>query len=123
MSIANLLLKPGFPLAFGVVVTANSVDASGIVTGIPDTTTPLEVQYLQGGPTDTNAVVASVDPANNRRVILTSGPILPGSSNKPWSLRVKAAGRDAFLAVSGESDPAPSVSGVFADPTTPPGPA
>lgn len=123
MSIANIVTRPGFPIAFGVVVTADSVDAGGVVTGTPDLTTPLEFQYLQGGPGDTNAVVASVDPANNRRVILTSGPVLAAGGNKPWSLRVKAAGRNAFLAVTGESQPAPSVSGVFADPANPPGPA
>jgi hypothetical protein len=123
MSIANLVLKPGFPFKLGVIVTANSIDAGGVVTGTPDLDTPLEFQYLQGGSTDSNAVVASVDPSNPRMVVLTSGPVLAAGGNKPWSLRIKAAGRDAFLAVSGESQPAPSVSGVFADPANPPGPA
>lgn len=120
-----ITIHPGAPVAFTVVVTANSVDpATGINSGSVDTTTPLIFEYLQGGPADPAgpAVIASVDPANNRRVICTSGPLQPGQSDRPWSFRVKAAGRTTFLTASGMSQAAPDVSGVSWD-GTPPGPA
>lgn len=118
-----ITIHPGAPIAFTVVVTANSVDlATGINSGAADTTTALTFEYIQGGPTDTNAVVASVDPANNRRVICTAGPIQPGQPDRPWSFRVKAAGRTTFTTASGTSQAAPDVSGVSWD-GTPPGPA
>lgn len=63
MSIANIVTRPGFPIAFGVVVTADSVDAGGVVTGTPDLTTPLEFQYLQGGLAAASAEADKVDAA------------------------------------------------------------
>lgn len=121
----SITIHPGAPVAFTVVVTQNSVDpATGINSGAVDTTTPLTFEYLQGGPSDPAgpAVTASVDPASNRRVICTSGPLQAGASDRPWSFRVKAAGRTAFLTASGMSQAAPDISGVSWDGVAP-GPA
>jgi hypothetical protein len=118
-------IHPGAPVAFLVVVTANSVDPNtGVNTGAVDTTTPLTFEYVQGGPGDptTAAVTASVDPGNNRRVICTAANIQPGQSDRPWSLRVKANGRTSWTVASGTSSAAPDVSGVAWD-GSPPGPA
>jgi hypothetical protein len=122
--ISGVSLVPGVPQAFNVVVLANAVQADGTNPGTPDTTTPITFDGIQNaGPAAPIAVVPSVDPTNNRRVIITTGPgLVAGGTSLPWSFRVKAAGRSGFLTVTGSSAAPADASGVFGD-GNPPGPA
>lgn len=110
----SISLAPGAPQAFIVIVTANAVSVvDGTNPGSVDTTTPLNFEGVQGfGPAAPIGVIASVDPTNNRRVIVTSGALQPGSPDQPWSFRVKAAGRTAFVTASGHTSAPADVSGV-----------
>jgi hypothetical protein len=111
----SVSLLPGQPQAIGVVVTANAVQPDGSNPGIPDTTTPLAFENVQNASGAGAAVIPSVDPGNNRRIIMTPGVLAVGGSPIPWSFRVKATGRTAFVTVSGTTAAPPDVSGVAWD--------
>lgn len=111
----SISLLPGQPQAIGVVVTANSVQPDGTNPGVADTTTALTFENVQNASGANAAVTPSVDPNNNRRVIMTPGALTVGSSSVPWSFRVKAAGRTGFTTVSGTTAAPLDVSGVAWD--------
>jgi len=111
----SIALLPGQPQAIGVVVTANSVQPDGSNPGVVDTTTPLTFENVQNASGASAAVVPTVDPNNNRRVIMTPGALTVGGTPVPWSFRVKAAGRTGFTTVSGSTAAPPDVSGVAWD--------
>lgn len=111
----SIPLLAGQPQAIGVVVTANAVQPDGSNPGVPDTTTPLTFENVQNASGVGAAVVPSVDPGNNRRVIMTPGALAIGASPLPWSFRVKAAGRTTFVTVSGTTAAPLDVSGVAWD--------
>lgn len=114
-TLSTIPLLAGQPQAIGVVVTANAVQLDGSNPGSADTTTPLTFENVQNAAGPSAAVIPSVDPGNNRRVILTPGVLTVGSSSLPWSFRVKAAGRTGFLTVAGSTTAPPDVSGVAWD--------
>jgi hypothetical protein len=111
----SIPLLPGQPQAIGVVVTANAVQPDGSNPGAADTTTPLTLENVQNASGAGAAVVPSVDPGNNRRVIMTPGVLAIGASPLPWSFRIKAAGRTTFTTVSGTTAAPLDVSGVAWD--------
>lgn len=112
----NLVLAAGHPVAISVFVTANGVQPDGTNPGTPDTTTPLSFEAVSGVPA---GVQPSVDPANNRRVILTPGVLQPGGQPVTWGFRIKAAGLTAEVFASGQTNPPADVSGVFWDGAAP----
>lgn len=111
----SITLLPGQPQALGVIVTANAVQPDGSNPGVVDSTTPLTLENGQNAAGANAAVVPSIDPNNNRRVIMTPGALTPGGTSVPWSFRVKAAGRTGFTTVSGTTSAPPDVSGVAWD--------
>ncbi|HEU4727667.1 MAG TPA: hypothetical protein VFT22_07255 [Kofleriaceae bacterium] len=68
-------VSPGHPrFVAGFVLTGNQVNADGTTSPVLDTTTALVVT------TSRSEIVASVDPANNRRVVISaSSNLTPGS--------------------------------------------
>ena len=109
-------LVPGQPQALVVVVTANGVLPDGTNPGVVDTTSLLIFENIQNTPPfATVAATPSIDPNNNRRVIVTPGALPPGSSPLSWSFRIRVAGRTATLPVGGSTTAPPDVSGVFWD--------
>lgn len=121
-TIGPIALLPGAPQAFMVSVTSNGVQPDGTNPGVPDTTATLSFENVQLAAGPTAAVVPSVDPANNRRVIVTTGPgLTPGAAGTtPWSFRVHASGHTSFLTVSGNSTAPANADGVFSDGVTSP---
>ncbi len=111
----SITLLAGQPQAIGVVVTANAVQPDGSNPGVVDTTTALTFENIQNASGTNAAVTPTVDPNNNRRVIMTPGALAPGGIPVSWSFRVKAAGRTAFVTVSGSTSAPPDVSGVAWD--------
>lgn len=111
----SIVLLPGQPQAIGVVVTANAVQPDGSNPGAVDTTTPLLFENVQNAGGTGAAVIPSVDPNNNRRVIMTPGALAVGGTPLPWQFRVKAAGRTLFLVIGGNTSAPPDVSGVAWD--------
>ncbi len=109
-------LVPGVPQALVVIVTANGVLPDGTNPGAVDTTSALIFENIQNTPPfATVAATPSIDPNNNRRVIITPGPLAPGSATLPWSFRIRVAGRTATVGVGGSTIAPPDVSGVFWD--------
>lgn len=115
----NITLQAGQPQAIGVVVTANSVQPDGSNPGVVDTTTPLTIENVQNASGANAAVTVTIDPNNTRRVIMAPTPLTPGGTSVPWSFRIKAAGRTAFVVVSGSTFAPPDVSGVAWDGVAP----
>lgn len=111
----SIALLPGQPQAINVVVTANAVQPDGSNPGAVDSTTPLTFENMQNASGASAAVIPSVDPSNNRRVIMTPGALTAGGTSVPWSFRVRAAGRTGFTTVSGNTAAPPDVSGVAWD--------
>jgi hypothetical protein len=109
---------PFAPVAVGVVVSSNGVQPDGTNVPVPDTTSTLVITGVSG-PTGYSAVV---DPANNRRVIVTPGLLTPGGTAVPWSFKISVAGKVAVVTVSGSTPVPAEASGVFWDGATP-GPA
>jgi len=118
----NITLLPGQPQSIGVIVTMNSVQTDGSNPGAPDLTTPLTFESVQNAAGDGAAVIPSVDPINNRRVVMTPAALAVDAPPMPWSFRVLAAGRSGFLTVTGRTTSPSDVSGVAwdgVDPTSP----
>lgn len=113
--LANILLLPGQPQAIGVVVTANAVQPDGSNPGVVDLTTALTFENVQNTSGANAAMTPSVDPNNNRRVIMTPAALTAGGASVSWSFRVKAPGRTGFTSVSGSTSAPPDVSGVAWD--------
>lgn len=111
----SIPLLPGQPQSIGVVVTANAVQPDGTNPGVVDSTTPLTFENAQNAGGANAAVIPSVDPSNNRRVILTPGALPPGGAPVAWAFRIKAAGRSGFVTVSGSTAAPLDVSGVAWD--------
>lgn len=111
----SVSLLPGQPQAIIVVVTANAVQPDGTNPGVLDTTTGLTFENMQNATGPSAAVIPTVDPNNNRRVIMTPGVLTVGVTPVPWSFRVKAAGRTGSVTVSGSTSAPPDVSGVAWD--------
>ncbi len=118
----SINLLPGVPQAFGVIVTANGVQPDGSNPGQVDNTSPLVFEPIQNSSGSNAAVVPTVDPVNNRRVICTPGALNPGVVPTAWSFRVKVVGRTATVTVTGSTAAPPDVSGVTWD-GNPVGPA
>lgn len=104
--------SPG--IAFGVVVMVNGPNGDPV----PDITTPLTFEDVQNA----GAVTHTVDPNNNRRVIVKS--IVPFSANgdQPFSFRVKCASVSAFVTASGTARKSADLSSLSWDGIAP-GPA
>jgi hypothetical protein len=115
-------LAAGVPQAVVVVVTANAVQPDGSNPGVVDSTTVLTFEGVQNASGAGAAVVPSIDPVNNRRVIMTPGALAIGAGSLPWSFRIKAPGRTTFVLMSGTTAAPLDVSGVAWD-GNPVGPA
>ena len=116
-TISGVTLSPGAPQSFIVTVTSNGVQADGTNPGVPDTAATLSFENVQNASGGTAAVVPSIDPGNNRKIIITTGPgLTPGATvPTPWSFRVHATGHTGFLTVSGGSNSPANADGVFSD--------
>lgn len=117
-------LLPGQAQAITVFVNSNGVQPDGSNPGVPDTTSPLIIEPVQNASGASAAVVPTVDPNNNRRVIMTPAvtQIFNPQQTIPWSFRIKAANRTQFVTVGGDTLSPPDASGVFWD-GNPVGPA
>ncbi len=110
---------PYAPVAVGVLVLSDGVQADGTNPGVPDTTSPLVLSNFVGTP----SVTAVVDPSNNRRVIVTAiAPPIQVNSTFPWSFRISVAGKANTVTVSGTTAAPTGVAGVTWD-EVPVGPA
>lgn len=93
---------PFAPVAFHVVVNGNGVQPDGSNVPVPDTTSPL----IFTGVSNPSGYAVAVDPADNRRVIVTPGLLTPspsGTTPMPWSFRISVAGRLGTVTVSGST--------------------
>lgn len=108
---------PFVPQAFRVVVNANGVQPDGTNVATPDTTSALIFTSVA----NPSAAVPSIDPLDNRRVIVTPGPVTPGAAPIAWAFRVSVAGRPGQVLVQGSTPAPPDLSGVSWDgsPITP----
>jgi hypothetical protein len=104
---------PFAPVALRVVVNANGVLPDGTNVPSPDVTSPLVFTNMMG-PTAPIAAVPSVDPLDNRRVIITPGLLSPGPAGS-WNWRISAAGRSSFVTISGTTAAPVDASGVVWD--------
>ena len=102
---------PFVPVAVRVVVNSNGVQSDGTNVPVPDVAAPL----ILGNFTGPTGFTAAVDPADNRRVIVTPGLLAPGSTPMPWSFRISVAGKIAFTTVSGTTPAPADLSGVTWD--------
>ncbi len=109
---------PFSPVAFHVVVNSNGVQPDGTNVPIPDTTSVLTFFTVQGAA----AFTASVDPGDNRRVIVTPGLLAVGVGTVAWSFRISVAGKLGTVTVSGNTPIPSDASGVTWD-GVPVGPA
>lgn len=81
------IISPGHRRFVGVVVTRNNIDPStGINTPVTDTVSALTFPSNN----HPEAVTPSVDPSNNRRVILTAGVLM--GPEVGWTVSVSAVG-------------------------------
>jgi hypothetical protein len=117
ISIGPYALTPGAPQAFNVSVTSNGVQPDGTNPGVVDNAATLSFESVQLASGPTAVVVPTVDPANPRRVIISTGPgLVPGATGTtPWSFRVHATGHTGVLTVSGNSTAPSNADGVFSD--------
>jgi hypothetical protein len=102
---------PFAPVAVGVIVNANGVQPDGSNVPTPDTTTTLTITGVTG-PT---AYSAAIDPANNRRVIVTPGLLAPGATLVTWSFKISVTGKPQFVTVSGTTPASADLAGAVWD--------
>lgn len=107
---------PYSPVSVGFVVNANGVQPDGTNVPVPDTTSPLVIGNFVGG----SYVSASVDPSNNRRVIVSAvAPPPAANSVAQWSFTVTVTGKPGTVTVSGTTKSPTDISGVFWDGVNP----
>jgi len=109
-------------MAFKVQVFVNGVDGNGLPISVPDMTSPLTFEDVQnsvdGGAA--KSVSHTVDPNDNRRVIVKS--LVPSSAtgDQPFSFRVKCpTATSQFVTVSGTAQRSPDLSGISWDGVAP----
>lgn len=109
---------PFAPVAVGIVVTNDGVLPDGTNPGVLDTTSAVSAGVLTGD----NCVAVAVDPANNRRLIVSPKLLTPGGGTGAWTIQVSCGSRPLIMTITGTTPSPPSNAGVTWD-NVPVGPA